>query len=473
MKLIKLITILIIFSILAFPSPSNAQAGTEKTKAIKQIEAIKAGDPNRPIKDKWALIVGVSDFKNPGYNLKFASQDAIDFATALVDKLDFQADHVKLLVNEQATKKNILSLLCDTWLPRVVRPDDVVVIYFSTHGSPSAADIGKMNFLMAYDSDLNELFSTGISMQNLSGIIKQRVPCDRIVFILDACHSGATNPNTKSSKGLIRNFNLDADQLAQGSGQLVITSSKPNQVSWESKRYNSSVFTKHLIDGLRKNGDRTNLGEAFSHTQKMVQEEVQRDRGVLQTPVLKSKWQGNQLLLASTPKDPVSGINTGVGDIKVMVVPSNYDQETKPDKLASIATKSSAEKTTTVANSNQKTNADEKETLATIDKLPKKFRVRFKCKNLVIPNTYDVGGVFEWNEKKIRYKILWDNGKKGYAHVEKLENNHVVIQTVTRTIWGSAKSKFEGDLKASNKIEGTMGGHDSFTRWSGTWKAWW
>ncbi|MEZ4535625.1 MAG: hypothetical protein R3D26_11600 [Cyanobacteriota/Melainabacteria group bacterium] len=52
---------------------------------------------------------------------------------------------------------------------------------------------------------------------------------------------------------------MDPDKVVQGTGQLVITSSMPSQRSWESSRYKGSVFTKHLIDGLRKDGVNTNL----------------------------------------------------------------------------------------------------------------------------------------------------------------------------------------------------------------------
>src|SRR6185369_9538657 len=35
---------------------------------------------NRPIKDKWALVIGISKFKDPTINLQYASKDAKDFA---------------------------------------------------------------------------------------------------------------------------------------------------------------------------------------------------------------------------------------------------------------------------------------------------------------------------------------------------------------------------------------------------------
>src|SRR5262249_8230118 len=142
------------------------------------------------------------------------------------------------------------------------------------------------------------LYATGVPMQDLSKIVKDRVHSDRVVMLLDACHSGAASP---AGKGIVRQSNFDAEQIVQGTGQLVICSSEPAQTSWESSKYPNGVFTHYLIEGLRKNGDKTPLGSAFSFMKDQVQQEVLKDRGELQTPVLKSRWEGSDLLLAVPP----------------------------------------------------------------------------------------------------------------------------------------------------------------------------
>lgn len=260
---------------------------------------------NRPVKDKWALIVGISSFQDTKLNLNYPSKDAQDFYKFLTTEGNFQKDHVKLLVNEQATRGRILSELGDKWLPRVANPDDLVVIYISSHGSPSDLDVGGVNYLLAYDTDVNSLYASGIPMQDLARIIKGRVHSDRVVVILDACHSGAADPG---SKGINRTGNLDVESIAQGTGQLVISSSQPSEVSWESKTYANSVFTSHLINSLKMNGDKTTLGQAFENMKEKVREEVLRERGVMQTPVLKSKWKGQDLLLCAPASSPRAGL---------------------------------------------------------------------------------------------------------------------------------------------------------------------
>jgi tetratricopeptide (TPR) repeat protein len=287
---------------------SAAPAKTTPAQDMARIQSAAAdvSDVNRPIKDKWALVVGISKFKNDQLNLRYPSKDARDFYDYLINKENFAPDHVKILTDKQATRKNIMTLLGDKWLPNVANPDDLVVIYISSHGSGAELDKESVNYLIAYDTDPNELYATGLPMQDLSSTVKRRVHSDRVVMILDACHSGAASVE---SKGLTRGSNVDAEAIAQGTGQLVISSSKPDQVSWESKANQNSVFTRCLMDGLQCKGSATSLDDAFEFMKDSVQSEVLKERGVLQTPVLSSKWQGNGLMLGVKPSKPRPGLD--------------------------------------------------------------------------------------------------------------------------------------------------------------------
>lgn len=256
----------------------------------------------RPVADKWALVIGISNFKDPNVKLKYATKDATDFYDYLIHTARFAPDHVKILTDENATRERILDELGDKWLPHVALPDDLVTIYISTHGSPSSVDSGGVNYLVAYNTDPNRLYSTGIPIQDLTRLIKDRVHSDRIVVIMDACHSGAAQAG---GKALNRDLNMDASQLSQGTGQLVICSSEPSQSSWESQRYANGVFTRQLIECLKQ---KPVLGDAFDAMRVQVADEVARDRGELQQPVLKSAWSGNQIVLSARASAPRPGL---------------------------------------------------------------------------------------------------------------------------------------------------------------------
>lgn len=287
--------------------PSSPWPSNSWNSAAWAADPASSGRPgtNRPVTDKWALVVGISKFSDPSLNLRYPAKDAQDFYNYLISKGNFAKDHVKLLLNERATKENILDQLGDSWLPRAALPDDLVVIFISSHGSSSDADIRGVNYVVAHDTNPTKLFTTGIPMQHLADTIRERVHSDRVLVVLDTCHAGGAS----ESKGIVRQANADAATIAQGSGQLVICSSDKNQTSWESKQYPNSVFTRSLIEGLQKQGNSSDVSDVFSFVKDKVQQEVVQERGVLQTPVLESsKWTGKDLVIACQPVRPRPGL---------------------------------------------------------------------------------------------------------------------------------------------------------------------
>ncbi len=51
-------------------------------------------------------------------------------------------------------------------------------------------DLRGKSYLVTYDSDPEDLDATGIGMQEVNEKIHNRVLSDRVVLVLDACHSG-------------------------------------------------------------------------------------------------------------------------------------------------------------------------------------------------------------------------------------------------------------------------------------------
>lgn len=299
----------------ALPGAADAQTYTTA--------ALSGSAQDKRVADKWALVIGISNFKDSTINLKYAAKDATDFKNFLVTQENFAADHVMLLTDENASKEKITSQLGQGWLGKRAQPDDLVVVYVSSHGSPSLEDVG-VNFLVAHDTDKYKLVSTGIPMQWLTKIIEEQVHSKRVVVILDVCHSGSAGADSKktsdiddvdddadsdsASKGLMRVTNMDASKLNVGSGQVVLCSSLADQVSWESKNYPNSIFTRKLMEALQCNGKNTSLKEAFEKLRTLVSAEVLSDRGAVQTPSLYNKsWTGGDPVLAVPPSSPRSG----------------------------------------------------------------------------------------------------------------------------------------------------------------------
>jgi len=255
-------------------------------------------EKDRPVTDKWALVIGVSNFKDPSINLRYAAKDATDFRNFLINNEKFKADHVKLLTDENADRENIIGMMGEKWLGHHVHKDDLVVVYVSSHGSRSQDDAGGVNFLVAHDTNKNSLLATGIPMQWLTNIVRDQIHSERVILILDVCHSGSAAQGSKSLNR-IPGLDLAAKNLKIGSGQMIICSSSADQVSWESKNYENSVFTRKLMEALQTSKERTTMWEAYKQLKILVETEVLRDRGDLQTPVMWNKtWQGQDPILA-------------------------------------------------------------------------------------------------------------------------------------------------------------------------------
>lgn len=264
--------------------------------------------PFKPVGNKYALVIGISNFEDKSINLRYAAKDATDFANFLTTRGNFKAENVKLLTDEHATRQGIIDALGKKWLGAKANSNDLVIIYVSSHGSPAKEEANKNNFLVAYDTNKNSLLATGIPMQWLSQIIKDEVRSDRIVLVLDVCHSGAARQGEKT---IFREPGINLRNVTFGAGQSILCSSLADQVSWESKKYPNSVFTKRLIEGLVSQGDKTTLVQAYDYIKDKVESEVMTDRGERQTPILDtSLWEGDNVMIAvpieTQPNDKVS-----------------------------------------------------------------------------------------------------------------------------------------------------------------------
>lgn len=283
------------------PAPATASTTppTQSNRPNQTTTETVVTAKDSPVKDKWALVIGISRFANAQYNLKYAAKDAQDFYNYLITEGNFKKDHVLLLLNENATRRNIMAAFGDKFLPAVSRDGDLVTIYISTHGTPASKDPGKRNFIIAYDTEAESLYETGVDMDELYRRVKEGVQTERALIVMDTCYSGAGVPG---ARGLDEVGNFDVRALAQGSGHLVMTSSSPSQRSWESKVTPNGVFTKYLIQNLKLT--KGHVKNSFDKLKDDVGWEVQNAFNQKQTPQIGGEWKGKDLILNAVPTAP-------------------------------------------------------------------------------------------------------------------------------------------------------------------------
>jgi hypothetical protein len=248
----------------------------------------------------WAVIVGINDYPRLP-KLKYAVNDAREFQRLLVEKNRVPAENITLLVDDQANLTNLRSVL-GTQLKEIAGKDDMVVIFFAGHGAAeidasSAEGDGLEKYLMTWEANPRDLYSTAMPMVEVARILN-RIRSERLIFIADACYSGASGGRTVGT-GRIRSQISDTflDRLAGGRGKVIISASAANEVSVEKDELRHGVFTYYLLEGLRGAADTDNDGTVtVDEVYQYVSEKVPRATGQEQHPVKKGAVEGSVVI---------------------------------------------------------------------------------------------------------------------------------------------------------------------------------
>ncbi len=261
--------------------------------------------PARAVHKKWALVVGINEFTDASVPpLNYAAKDAADFSTFLAGQAGFKQDQIQLVTNQQATLSGIRAGI--GWLRQRVGPDDMVVLYFSSHGSPRDADPNGVSYIITHDTSLESpatLYATSLQMIDLVLSVTRELKSRRIVLVLDTCYSGDAQSKS-GEKGIMPVYSAGTDpapfsaalvRLKIGYGRAVLTASRADETSRESGELDggrgNGYFTRFLIDALRDNPARS-LGEVFGVVQQRVAEAART-----QHPTSVFSDHGSELLL--------------------------------------------------------------------------------------------------------------------------------------------------------------------------------
>ena len=259
-----------------------------------------------PVREKWALVVGIAKFQDKHLGrLNFANKDAKDFAAVLVDPSvgRFKPSNVHSLVDGEVTTRQLKQEL--NWLARSANdPNDLVVIFLSSHGTPRNKDTAEVNYIATSDTELepeDNLFATSVPMTQISDIVRGRIKAQRTVILLDTCHSGAAAASSASS-GPFRSdssaSNDAMDRIRLGVGRAIVTSSSLDEKSYEGQPYSNGYFTHFLLEGLRKDGGQVSMEQLYA----FLKQNVSKAAGLIQrrqTPVFSHSEHGAEIIIGT------------------------------------------------------------------------------------------------------------------------------------------------------------------------------
>jgi uncharacterized caspase-like protein len=241
----------------------------------------------------FVLSVGVNQYQTEkAQSLRFATKDAQDLSKAFeaLGKSNYKEVKVTLLTDAQATNRRVLEEL--SWLRRNARPEDTVVVSFSSHG----INIGDDYYVILNDSDPNFPESTALKQRDLTDFWERTNA--RVVVLLDTCHAGALvgarDPSQSSTDRLVGNLARGIPDKAQD--RFIFTAATGSQYAEEDPRWGNGAFTKAILEALQGEADRNGDGQIqITELDEFVSSRVKELTQNRQSP--SARKQGNNFVL--------------------------------------------------------------------------------------------------------------------------------------------------------------------------------
>ena len=309
---LALLSVLLQCAVVTAAEPSlTSESAKPNFTQIQDLNPEKRG-VNRPVRQKWAVVIGVSKFRDKRLDTEIEfDKTSRRFYDYLVDPHGgrFSPDHVRLMTDEAASQASIDNSLGPMWLGKLAGPDDLVVVYIATKAFPTT---DGNSYLCSYNCAMDNIYGTCMSIKSMMESLRKNVKSDRVVLVLESAYSGGAqlSDGAKSleSKTLKQNFNVDLENIALGKGYVILTSSLSNQLSWK------DLFSDNLIKALKQNDGLVPLQDAFAKARQQTEyDSVYRMAAAKkQTPQMKSDWKGNDLVIGCVPVDETRGIPDSV-----------------------------------------------------------------------------------------------------------------------------------------------------------------
>jgi hypothetical protein len=207
-----------------------------------------------------AIVIGINRYEEHD-SLACAVNDADRFATLLIETLKFPPERVRALLDpppthrlnyqlhsETATREALEDLLFSQ-LSHVGR-DDRLVVFYAGHALSLPAPAGgrPLGYLLPADAKRDQL-QTMLAMARVTSELSRVVPAKHALFLLDCCYSGLAGTRDAASPPPYTEA-----MITRWCRQL-LTAGTEEQVVQDEYKDGNSLFTYHLLEGLRGSAD--------------------------------------------------------------------------------------------------------------------------------------------------------------------------------------------------------------------------
>ena len=138
-----------------------------------------------PVGINKILAIGVNNYVHLP-KLHNATRDINDITAALIERYDFIKDNIIFLLDEQATRSNIINTLYRLTNASQLGPNDSLIIYFSGHGY---LDDNGDGYWIPVDAEVDD-HASYIPNFDIRNQIKN-MKCRHVLLVSDSCFSGS------------------------------------------------------------------------------------------------------------------------------------------------------------------------------------------------------------------------------------------------------------------------------------------
>jgi hypothetical protein len=263
----------------------------------------------------YALLISVDENNIADWALPDVVKDvkALEKVLTHKERCAYPPDNVKVLMGKEATRQGILDGL--EWLQERIAEDKsddaTVVIYYTGHGWRDESVEPPDFYFIPYDIKKGKERARALRATDFAGEVSALKP-ERLLVVLDCCHAAgmgvkdltplpsgyvgaavapsllmekggaSVGPAARGAKGI--------EELTQGKGRAVLSSSTGEQSSWIRQDRQMSVFTYHLIEALTGHAEPEEgakevlVSDVMGHVYRHVPKSVAADWGAEQTP---------------------------------------------------------------------------------------------------------------------------------------------------------------------------------------------
>lgn len=249
--------------------------------------------------NKYALIIGISDYNEASLNLKFAKNDAALFKDYLAKVENIPDENIKYLIDKEATSLAISIEMEELF--NIAKEGDVIYLYFAGHGDVVKKYNKNTGFLLAWDTDTSQNYygkSGAVPLSEFNNLIAALAEKGvKTILILDACRSGflfeeGSKENLETIKAMFQNTTS-------------FLSCGPNQLSFEAPNLQHGYFTYYLVLGLMGAADQTLVDNniQFFELELFLKENVKGETNGEQVPEIRNQSAATDIYKLVNPKD--------------------------------------------------------------------------------------------------------------------------------------------------------------------------